>query len=255
MMTRDPRILLPIDLHRISRERLQTVVEIASLMQQGVLGLLLEDLQLQQAAALPFTTEVLNSGRERSLLCDQLARRSERINADTQTALAELAGSRNVDLRFEKASGQRLHCALEYAGDLDVFFTPREQWQTARPTGRRPEQRAMRLLVLSSSGQTGQRVMRVAAALLQAGRVSNVEIIGGDNTAGAELTRIAQPGQRIMWRHDTPLTAATIVQLIMRSPCDLMLIPRELLATIPAADLSAALALARAQILVASAGG
>lgn len=256
MMTVKRRILLPIDLHRISRERLQNVVNIASLMQQGVLGLLLEDIQLQQAADLSFTTEIaVNSGQERNLLRAQLAQRSERINADTRTLLAELAKHRNVDLRFEKASGQRLHCALEHADDPDVFFMPRERWQGNDPALRRRKETAQRLLVLSPPDREGQRVMLLTAALLKAGQVASVEIIGGNPQAVTELAAIAQPGQRLSLRHDIALTPANILQLIRRSPCDLMLIPHELVASVPAADLAAALAVASAQILVASVQG
>ena len=61
-------ILVPIDLHGINRSTLETLVRIASLLDRKVLGLLLEDIRLQQVADLPFTTEItLDSGRERIL--------------------------------------------------------------------------------------------------------------------------------------------------------------------------------------------
>ena len=61
-------ILVPIDLQGIGRDTLETLVRIARLLDRGLLGLLLEDIRLQQVADLPFTTEItLIGGRERSL--------------------------------------------------------------------------------------------------------------------------------------------------------------------------------------------
>ena len=59
-MTSEPArrrtILVPIDLHGINRGTLETLVRIARQLDQGLLGLLLEDIRLQQVADLPFTT-------------------------------------------------------------------------------------------------------------------------------------------------------------------------------------------------------
>ena len=87
-------ILLPIDLHGINRNTLETVVRIASLLDRKVLGLLLEDMRLQQVADLPFTTEItLDSGREKSFRSASDGRARTSKHAQNQYGYAQQAGN------------------------------------------------------------------------------------------------------------------------------------------------------------------
>jgi hypothetical protein len=253
-MANDGRILLPIDLHQIGRDKLETVIKIAGLLERGVLGLMLQDLQLQQVADLPFTTEITLSGaRERSLLRDHLSRRCDRINAGTRQLLLELAGSNKVELSFEEASGHRLHCALERNGGQDIFFPPRQLWQHPRQPRRKPFFPIERLGLVLPSRQEGNRVMRIAAVLLQAGLVGQVDALAGGDVSITELTSLPLQGRRLTVRTDLILNSEAILLLIRRSPYDLTLIPRSSLEAIAPADLDAALALASGQVLVVGA--
>ena len=108
------RILVPIDLQGIGHGALETLVHIARLLDRGLLGLLLEDIRLQQAADLPFATEItLLGGRERSLLRDHLSQRHSLVSTDTRRLLNDLARRDQVELAFENAAGSRLHSALQ----------------------------------------------------------------------------------------------------------------------------------------------
>lgn len=252
-MTNDGRILLPIDLHQIGRDKLETVMHIARLLERGVLGLMLQDLQLQQVADLPFTTEVTLSGaRERNLLRDHLSRRCDRINTGTRQLLLELAERNKVDLRFEEASGHRLHCALQRDGGLDIFLPPRQPWQHPHQTRHSTRKPIERLGLVLPSREQGERVMVIAAALLQAGMVGQVHALVGGNVSIAELASLPLQGRALTVRTDITLNGEAILLLIRRSPYDLTLIPRRCLESIPTDELDAALALAGGQVMVVS---
>jgi hypothetical protein len=250
-MSSDPRILIPIDLHQVSAEKLETLVNIARLLRRGVLGLLLEDLQLQQLAALPFTTEIsLSTARERKLLHTELSRHGSRVNTGTRERLLEIAGRHQVELSFEQATGRRLHCALERDGGLDVFFPPRQQWQHPAGPGWKRGLPINRLgLVLPSAG-LGGRVMAVADALLRANLVKQVEALAGGDFNIAEIALLPLHGRKLKVQAGVSLDSTGLLQLIKRSPYDLMLIPKPCLEAVPAAELDAALAVASGQILV-----
>ncbi|WP_133126065.1 hypothetical protein [Pseudohalioglobus lutimaris] len=254
-MTNDGHILLPIDLHQIGRDKLENVMRIARSLERGVLGLMLEDLQLQQVADLPFTTEITLSGaRERSLLRDHLSQRCHRINAGTRQLLLELAGSNEVELSFEEASGHRLHCALERNGGQDIFFPPRHQRQHPRQARHRTRFAIERLGLVLPSREQGQRVMTIAASLLRAGLVGQVHAVAGGDVSITELAALPLQGHRLVVRTDLELTSDNILLLIRRSPYDLMLIPRGCLEPVAPGELDAALALASGQVMVVGAG-
>lgn len=249
-MTNEPRILIPIDLHRISTDKLETLVKIASLLRRGVLGLILEDLQLQQVADLPFTTEVsLSTGRERTLLRDHLSRRGSTINLGTRKLLLEIAARQQVELSFEEACGHRLHCALERDGGLDVFFPARQHWQHPRPPGRPAIHAINRLLLVLPSAAWGQRVLAVADSLLRARLVGHTHAMTSGDFDLAQLAKLPVQGHSLTVQTQAPLDANSLLQLIKRSPYDLMLIPRACLSTVPVADLDAALAVASGQTM------
>lgn len=250
-MTHDRHILLPIDLHPISRDKLETVVRIAGLLQRSVLGLMLEDLQLQQVADLPFTTEITLSGaRERNLLRDELTQRGQRINTSTRQALQELASRNTVNLSFEQASGHRMHCALELDGDQDIFFPPRKTWQHPRQKQHGAGFTVPRLGLVLPSRALAARVIDLAALLLQAGLVGEVHAIAAGDASIADLNGLPLRGRRLAVHTGTALDSASILLLIRRSPYDLLLIPRQCLATLSPHDLDAALAVASGQVMV-----
>lgn len=244
-------ILIPIDLHGINRDTLETVVRIARQLDRGLLGLLLEDIRLQQVAALPFTTEItLSSGQERNLLGDHLTRRHGLVSSDTRRLLNELANRDQVELTFESAAGTRLHTALERDGQLDIFFPARQRWQLVAAT--RPGQhRAIRRLgmVLARSGQD-QSVLEAGSNLLQAGLVGEVYLLSNGAVEQAQMNTLYRPGSRICVQSNFLCNAQTITGLIRHCPYDLLLLPRDCLQGIAPEALDQALDKSGGQVLV-----
>jgi len=248
------QILVPIDLHQIRRENLETLIAIARQIQRGVLGLLLEDLRLQQIADLPFTTEITLSGaRERSLIRGHLSRRHLRATASTRQLLSELAEKQAVELNFEETSGHRLRCALERDGGVDIFFPPRHQWQ--RELSGAPRNRAplRKLGMLLPSYPQGQRALHIGIALLQAGLVEEIHALAGPQFNSEALGSLPLKGRRLFIQRDVSIDREGVLRLIRRSPYDLLLLPRVALDGIPHPDLDAALEVASGQVLVLSA--
>lgn len=251
---RTGQILVPIDLHQIRRENLETLIAIARHIQRGVLGLLLEDLRLQQIADLPFTTEITLSGaRERSLVRDHLSRRYLRTTGSTRQLLLELAERDAVELNFEETSGHRLRCALERDGGVDIFFPPRHQWQRELSGARSNRAPLRKLGMLLPSDPQGQRALHISTALLQSGMVEEVHALIGPHFNSAALASLPLKGQRLFVQRDVSLDCEGVLRLIRRSPYDLLLLPREALEGIPPAELDAALEVASGQVLVLSA--
>jgi hypothetical protein len=250
---RDTRrsILVPIDLHGINRSTLETLVRIARQLDRKLLGLMLEDIRLQQVADLPFATEIsLLGGRERSLVRDHLSQRQALVTTDTRRTLDELAKRDKVELVFEHAAGSRLHSALERDGSLDIFFPARQRWQRTalvRPVSSRPIRRLG--IVLADSPQD-QRILEITRALLQAQLIAEVYVLGTGSVARAELASLYLPGSRICLQPRLHCDPASISCLIRQNPYDLLLLPGDCLRDVPAATLDSILDRSGGQVLV-----
>ncbi|GAH10950.1 unnamed protein product, partial [marine sediment metagenome] len=219
-------ILVPIDLHGINRESLEILVRIASRLNRSLLGLLLEDIRLQQVADLPFATEItLIGGQERSLLRDHLSQRHSLVTTDTRRLLNELADRNRVELSFESAAGARLHTALERDGHLDIFFPARQRWQlvaATRPLASRPIQR---LGIVLANTEQDRSVVETARVLLQAELASEVYVLSVGPLDRTQIEMLYRPGSRICVQGNLSCDPATIAQLIRQSSYDLLLLP------------------------------
>ncbi len=244
-------ILVPIDLHGISRDTLETLVRIARGLDRGLLGLLLEDIRLRQVADLPFATEItLLGGRERSLLRDHLSQRHSRVSADTRRLLDQLANRDRVELTFENAEGTRLHTALEREGQLDIFFPARQRWQLV--AARRPGQgRTLRRLgILLAHTAQDQSVLEIARNLQQSESVAEVYVLADRSPSKEQLDTLYRPGSRICVQANLAVNPVTVTRLITAATYDLLLLPRDCLQGIPPEVLDAALEKSGAPVLV-----
>lgn len=241
-------ILLPIDMHGINPKSLETLVGIARHLHCSLLGLILEDIRLQQVAKLPFTTEiVLGSGRERGLFPGSLANRHSDVAADTQKRLTELADKGQVKLDFDQAAGARLHCALLRNGHLDVFFPGRLRWRAASP----PTGPAIpRIGLLLTGGGQDMRVLCVAEGLIKAGLVSDIYVLAGKSPSPEQLNKLAGHRTRICVQSNADFNPQFITSLIRQSPYELLILPRDCLAGIETMVIEAALDESGGQILL-----
>ena len=244
-------ILVPIDLHGITRDALETVVKLARQLDRRLLGLLLEDIRLQQVAELPFATEItLVGGRERSLLRDHLSQRHSLVSTDTRRLLHELANREQVELVFENSSGSRLHTALERDGQLDIFFPARQRWQRAalvRPAGGRP---IRRLGIVLAGCEQDARVLEITAMLLDAQLVAEVYVLSVGPLDRSQLQQLYKQGNRICLQANLHRDPASITRLLRQSHYDLLLLPRDCLQGIAAQALDATLDKSGGQVLV-----
>lgn len=238
-------ILVPIDLHGVSRASLETLVHIAGQLDRGLLGLLLEDMRLQQVADLPFTTEItLSRGEERSLQREQLSRRHSLVNSNTRRLLKELANRDRVELVFENVTGNRLQTPFTRDGQLDIFFPVRQRWQLT------PARHIRRLgIVLAGSAQDNM-VLETTRLLQKAGLAREVYVISPGALDPSQLDSLYHPDSRICVQANLHCNPATISQLIRQSAYDLLLLPRDCLRGIAPEVLEAALDKASAQVLV-----
>ena len=244
-------ILVPIDLHGISRDTLETLVRIARLLDRALLGLLLEDIRLQQVADLPFTTEItLSGGRERSLLRDHLSQRHSLVSTDTRRLLNDLAHRDRVELTFENAAGSRLHTALERDGQLDIFFPARQRWQLVAARQPAPGTPIRRLGIVLARAPQDQQVLETARLLQQAGLVAELYVISAGPLERKQLDILYRPGSRICVQANLKCDPATISRLIRQSAYDLLLLPGACVKDIPAEVLESALDKAGGQVLV-----
>lgn len=244
-------ILVPIDLHGISRQDLETLVRIARQLNRGLLGLLLEDIRLQQVADLPFTTEITLSGaRERSLLRDHLSQRHSLVSSDTRRLLDDLAQRDRVALSFENAAGSRLHSALERDGQLDIFFPARQRWRRTVAVKQAPGKVIKRLGIALTRSRQDRDVLETARLLQQAGLVGELYVVSAAPLEKAQLDSLYRPGSRICVQANLHCDPATILRLICQSGYDLLLLPRDSLQGIAPDVLENALDRSGTQVLV-----
>jgi hypothetical protein len=244
-------ILVPIDLHGVTRHTLETLVRIARQLDRQLLGLLLEDRRLQQVADLPFTTEIsLSSGQERSLLRDHLSQRHSLVSADARRLLNELAQRNQVALSFEDAAGARWQSALDRDGHLDIFFPARQRWHAAGEHYSSTGNTIKRLGVVLPKSQVNSSVTSIAATLLAAGLVGDIYILSDRPPLPEQLHELYRQGHQVRLQANFSCDAANLAALIRQSQYDLLLIPRECLQGIPTELLEAALDKSGGQILV-----
>jgi hypothetical protein len=252
-MTEPRSILVPIDLYGINRRTLETLVRIARQLDRSLLGLLLEDLRLQQVADLPFTTEItLGSGRERSLLRDHLSQRHSVVSTDTRRLLNELAERNRVALSFEHATGARWHAAQDRDGQLDIFFPARQRWHAAAADYAGGRGIIKRLGVVMPPGTLSASILNTAAALVHAGLVGDIYILSNRPLLPEQLHDLYHNGHQVRLQSNFACDAASLVGLIRQSPYDLLLLPHACLRDIPPEILEAALDKSGGQVLVVS---
>lgn len=245
------KILVPIDLQGISRDTLETLVRIARLLDRGLLGLLLEDIRLQQVADLPFATEItLIGGRERSLLRDHLSQRHSLVSSDTRRLLDDLAHRDRVALSFENAAGRRLHTALERDGQLDIFFPARQRWRRTGVGSLAPGKGIRRVGIVLANTRQDQDVLETAHLLQQAGLIAELYVASAAPMEQAQLDSLYRPGGRICVQANLVFEPATVLRLICQSGYDLLLLPRDALQGIAPDVLENALDRSGAQVLV-----
>jgi hypothetical protein len=244
-------ILVPIDLHGINRGTLETVVRIARQLDQGLLGLLLEDIRLQQVADLPFTTEInLSSGQERSLLRDHLSQRHSLVGADTRRLLNELAERNRVEISFEDAAGSRWLTALERDGHLDIFFPARQRWNATTTSYSSRNAVIKRLGVVLPTTQEYSKLIGTTAALIESGLVGDIYVLSNRPPLPEQLHNLYRPGHQVRVQSNFSCDASSLTQLIRQSPYDLLLLPRTCLQGIAHDKLESALDKSGSQVLI-----
>ena len=254
-MTTEPAvrrsILVPIDLHGTSRGSLETLVRLARLLDRRLLGLLLDDIRLQQVADLPFTTEIsLAGGRERNLLRDHLSQRQTLVSGNTRRILDDLAQHNRVELAFENATGSRLRTSLERGGQLDIFFPARQRWQLLAASRAATGSAIRRLGIVLAGTAQDQNVVETTRLLQEARLVAEIYVISVGPLDRSALDKLYRPGSRICVQANLRCEPKTIVQLVSQSQYDLLLLPRDCLKGVPPEGLEAALDKASGQVLV-----
>jgi len=238
-------------LHGINRSSLETLVRIARQLDQRLLGLLLEDIRLQQVADLPFTTEItLSGGRERSLLRDHLSQRHSLVSSDTRRLLKELATRNRVELTFEDAAGTRWRTVLERDGHLDIFFPARQRYHPTVIGSTVKSEIIPRLGIVLPPDQPCEKVMSTAAALVASGLVGDVYVLSRRPPLPEQLHELYRPGHQVRLHSNFSCGAAAVAGLLRQSPYDLLLLPRECLQNIAPEALEAALDKSGGQVLV-----
>jgi len=245
-------LLVPIDLHGVSRATLDTVVRVAGKLDCRLLGLFVEDPRLQQVANLPFTTEiVLASGGERALLPEKLRAHFGKVSRETRTSLDELAGHNRVQLAYETVSGARLSVVLQRAGAVNIFFPGRER-RSSVPARGASRAAIPRLGVLLAEPERDDKVLAFTRALVAGGMVGSVHVLLPGTVDAARLQAIERLGLRARLLRQEDRSPQGITRLIQRGPYDLQILPLSSLRDIPPPQLEAALDASRSKVLVVS---
>jgi hypothetical protein len=243
-----PAIVVPIDLYGINSTALEILVGIAHKLQRNVVGLILEDLRLQQVARLPFATEIiLGSGRERKLLPASLSQRHSQIAKDTCKRMQDVASKNRVELVFDYSSGSRLFCALERSSQTDIFFPARRPERKHR--GAKHKGIAVAGLVLTGSGDDTKGI-GIARALASTNLIRDIYLLGKEKPSAELLRELGAGGKRVIWQYSGALPATMIPNMIRESAYDLLLLPREAIAAIPPSVLDAALEHSASEVLI-----
>jgi len=243
-----PAILVPIDIHGINPAALEILVSIARQRRCGLLGLILEDLRLQQVADLPFTTEIiLGSGRERGLLRDSLAQQYSKVTLDTRRRLTELADRGQVVLTFDQAVGTRLLTALARDKQLDIFFPARRRWCTASSAA---GPSIVRLGIIQSGGRQDERVLEMAGAFARAGLVREIYVIADTSIPPERLRELTAHSTRVSVQSTRIVDSGAVTRLIRHSPYDFLMLPRDCLVDVQPDTLEAALDESASQVML-----
>jgi hypothetical protein len=244
-------ILVPIDYYGVSPATLDMLVRIAGQLNRRLLGLVLESSRLQRVAELPFATEILlGSGQERRLERDYLNRCSSLVAADTRRRLLELARQARIELSFEDDHGDRWHAALTRGGTPDIFIPPRQRWHRPSATGTPARPLIPRLGVLLTGGAADAHTVATALALEQAGLVGRAYLLSTRRPDPATVAPLLHGRTPTVLQHGVATDLASLLSLLRRSPYDLLLVHREVLADIPPAQLEAAMEDAGGQVMI-----
>jgi hypothetical protein len=235
----------------IDRATLVSLVGLAERLETGLIGLFLEDRELQEAALLPFVREVLiEGGSERSISSEELKRQSRRLANNVQSILSELTATRRVACRFDFAAiaGSRTMSALGF-GVHHVYLPARTA--SALAPGHMVAFRRLRLLY--QEGPDSARAIEIVHRLARNGQVREVFVVSDRELPASVLATLKSSGVRVHREmfHDT--LADHLVNVLARPACDLLMIPRSVFKGTPDAAVEAALnRVSRPVLLVSS---
>jgi hypothetical protein len=162
MATEIRRIVLALECAGAHPAAMRMALRLARRHAAELAGLLIEDINLLHAAALPFTREITLHGEERELEPEVLLRQLQRMAQELQRELARQAGELGVRMDFRTLRGVGIRAALETASEAELLVT-------GRPSRRRwpGGVHAPRVVLLAGSSEDFRRARELALALME----------------------------------------------------------------------------------------
>lgn len=215
-------ICLTINMRGISRATLEAAVRIAERMNTGLLGLFVDDVQLQQVADLPFTTEVIRStGEERNLYAEHLRHRSRQLAASIQSLFQECARARHVECRFEvRQKRESVKVLMGQGRGLMVPGNPRRGGLPIRPV------QASRVKVLFDGSDQALRALDLVQGLIDNGQCRELYLVNMGALNTRVLSDMTGRGVRVYLLNVHRDEPSIVRQLVDGPEADLVIVPR-----------------------------
>lgn len=221
-------ICIAFDSREISADTLDTIVLLAQRLNTGLMGLFMEDLLLQQVAALPFTTEVVKStGEERGLFADALKQRAEQHLAKLRQKLMDASQAQQVQCRFDVRQDMTTVRSL-FSASYDIYLPARKKSQPLNT--RRGNKFAFDTVKLFfDGGPQSFRALDLVNQLLTSGMTRSVYLVTDRTVPASLITELASQGARVYLNHTHGDTASLLNMIVDGPGADLQLLPVTLL--------------------------
>ena len=225
------RVLIALDVSADEPERLDAAARLAEYLQAELQGLFVENSDLLRSAGLPFAAEIAyDSGVERPLSSDELARALRARAERSREAMARALRGRAVSWSFRTVQGRRVETALATASPADLLVVERSRrtgWQV--PTPRRAPELAGDILLVYDGSDAARRGLDLMARIAARHRLEATILVQEPLTAEDEALRSGlQPlRERGVHPHLEPLSARTgaLRDTLRQAAPDLALLP------------------------------
>ncbi len=234
---------MPLHGHRISESGLKALVWLAARLKANLMGLVIENQTLFEAAELPFTTEVsVATGEERELFSEPLRRRHSRLPGMLEDLFKRLTAQSGVAFKlvFSAQDGYRFDDGATIAQTLldlrrDVYFPAARTTRGAdsRMGGPSAETWYRRVKLFYDASPAAERAIQTLHALVGSDKTTDIVLVSEGNLALALLESLSGRGTRVAVQHLSGEIGPAVQTALRHPSCELLILPAPLARRVP----------------------
>ncbi len=255
--------MVPLHIKGINRHALEALVWLAARLQASLIGLIIENQTLFEAAELPFTTEVfITTGEERKLFSETLRRRHRRMPPALENEIEHLTAKSGVKFKLAYSADNGYHLGSGATTTQTLLDMRRDIYFPATRVILGADSRTGLLLaptcfkrvkVFYDESPAAENAIQTLHALVGSDKTTDIVLISESNLPLTLVESLSGRGTRVRVQH-LETRIGTAVESALRYPaCELLVLPTTLAQQVPTNRFESRVAHTLTPILICSA--